>query len=553
MTRRTIANLLTGGTTRNLRLIMATAAACVAAAVPAGAQQADPREVGGFGDLHYPDPNCPLDDVPLWETDIAAGVNRVMAVYRVGPVGSSEHIGYSLATKVDHIGGFAPIPPEPEWFWTKEDIVPFAQGIVDIADPTVAYDSVTGNFVLAGMCGNENLAAVAIWDLSLRDFAELEPNEPGWVYIDVEPSIPQHVDKPTILAGEVIGAGQDQYQEFYMSFFAAGLIPWWLRSTDGGYTWRGGEIWIDGQPVFPPIRIGQAVHDDSPLYVGYQGGAWGGYAQAFGFVKGEDPNTPDDPMTWSYLDTDNDPNNGTLRIGLNAGAKIADWVPAPGEFPGHIYPEMAVDPADPDNVVYVVYDDVADPNEIDDPNVTDVNVDVFLVKLTRDPQTDTWSAGDRVLVNDLDDPNAPTPSDQFLPSVTATPGPTAEQTRVHVIFYDDRRFPSQSEGSADPKFDVYYAYSRDAGTTFEENLLLFLDDPDDPNDPPAADYELVPDDPNHPNDPSGRFVLRDYIGIDAQPEGSGYRIWTSYMGTCADDPTEHPTVIWSSQIRWLFP
>jgi len=43
------------------------------------------------------------------------------------------------------------------------------------------------------------------------------------------------------------------------------------------------------------------------------------------------------------------------------------------------------------------------------------------------------------------------------------------------------------------------------------------------------------------------------IGIDAQPEGSGYRIWTSYMGTCADDPTEHPTVIWSSQIRWLFP
>ena len=45
----------------------------------------------------------------------------------------------------------------------------------------------------------------------------------------------------------------------------------------------------------------------------------------------------------------------------------------------------------------------------------------------------------------------------------------------------------------------------------------------------------------------------DYIGIARQAEGVGYRIWTSYMGTYEDDPTEHDSVIWSSQIRWDSP
>ena len=44
-----------------------------------------------------------------------------------------------------------------------------------------------------------------------------------------------------------------------------------------------------------------------------------------------------------------------------------------------------------------------------------------------------------------------------------------------------------------------------------------------------------------------------YIGLACQGEGAGYRSWTSYMGTYEDDPTEHKSLIWSSQIRWPSP
>ncbi|HUT91938.1 MAG TPA: hypothetical protein VMY37_20755 [Thermoguttaceae bacterium] len=45
----------------------------------------------------------------------------------------------------------------------------------------------------------------------------------------------------------------------------------------------------------------------------------------------------------------------------------------------------------------------------------------------------------------------------------------------------------------------------------------------------------------------------DYVGVARQVQGSGYRIWTSYMGTYEDDPTEHKSLIWSSQILWQSP
>jgi len=43
------------------------------------------------------------------------------------------------------------------------------------------------------------------------------------------------------------------------------------------------------------------------------------------------------------------------------------------------------------------------------------------------------------------------------------------------------------------------------------------------------------------------------IGIDAQPDGDGLRIWTSFPGTHRRDPTDHKSVIYSSQIPWLSP
>jgi hypothetical protein len=355
-------------------------------------------------------------------------------------------------------------------------------------------------------------------------------------------------DKPWLVAGEVI-PGNPPQQEFYICY-TGGAIAVCLRSTNGGQTWRGGGIKIDDEWVYGRFP-GPAPQADGSLYLACRD------SDVIFFLHGEDPEDPNDPMIWDYL-----------RAGLSQPLEVAfyadhlyNYLPMPNNyFVANLFPLLAadpgVDPNDPD-VLYLVYHDIADPNEPNDPNVTDVDVDVFLHKLT-EQENGTWLAGGRVQVNDSDDPNAASPTDQFHPTVTVTPGPTPEETRVHVIFYDDRRFDEQIDAPADPndpndpyyrpKFDVYYAYSEDAGESFEpqDDELLFLEDPEDPNDPAAVDYTVL-----DPNDPD--FILKDYIGIARQAEGAGYRIWTSYMGMYADDPTEHKSVIWSSQIRWASP
>jgi hypothetical protein len=121
---------------------------------------------------------------------------------------------------------------------------------------------------------------------------------------------------------------------------------------------------------------------------------------------------------------------------------------------------------------------------------------------------------------------------------------------MHVIFYDDRRFDEQIDFPPDcdpndpndpylcPKFNVYYAYSENGGLSFPEpDRELYQVPPET-----ALDYAVV--------EGQGTFTFQDYIGITWQAAGQGYRIWTTFTGTHADDPTEHDSVIYSSQIPW---
>jgi len=427
-----------------------------------------------------------------------------------------------------------------------------------VADPSVAYDTVTGNFVLAGLEKSPRWPVVAIYDASLGEFVELVEDHPGWarIYLGDDPNQPPpaYSDKPWIVAGEVIPpTNGHEHQELYICYMSVmPPVPVVLRSVDGGYTWNGGEVKIGGQTVYGGFPQ-PAVEGDGPLYIALTQQDEPGGPMKIRFLRGQDVDDPNYPIVWDYLYGPDDPNdpNDFLEVGFYTHELSSYLAIANSSCRANLFPLLAVDPGtDPNNpdVLYLVYHDtVEEPNIPPDPP-WDIDVDVFLHKLT-EQEDGTWLAGGRVQVNDSDDPNAASPTDQFHPAVTVTPGPTPEETRVHVIFYDDRRFETQVDfpWPDEPKFDVFYAYSEDAGQSFEPQLdrLLFLNDPDDPNDPAAVDYADV--------DPNPEFPLADYIGIARQVQGSGYRIWTSYMGTYEDDPTEHKSVIWSSQIRWASP
>lgn len=112
--------------------------------------------------------------------------------------------------------------------------------------------------------------------------------------------------------------------------------------------------------------------------------------------------------------------------------------------------QIAPDPSDP-NVIHIVYNDSAqaDPAGEDD-------VEVFYRKLQRNG--DNWSLSDRLAVNTNDDP-AGLVTDQIRPVVVATAAPPVAggSTWLHVLFYDDRDFPTQGEMTADAKMHLYYS------------------------------------------------------------------------------------------------
>ncbi len=189
--------------------------------------------------------------------------------------------------------------------------------------------------------------------------------------------------------------------------------------------------------------------------------------------------------------------------------------------------DMAVDPSNPDRLV-VVFPDTATA----DPNDTDL--DVYAVVIER-VSGNVWQIVRRVSVVLAN--ASQNESDQFMPAVDID-----TNGRIHVIFYDDRKYTDGPDGDQQPdgpatpapKFDVFYASSSDGGQQWS-NAELFAVPPE-----PAMDFS---------RGPLGSFQFGDYIGIDVGTD----RVWTSYMGTAQaddppDDPNHNPTVIWSSEI-----
>jgi len=468
-----------------------------------------------------------------WETAIAAGETRVMSVYHV--VGGGDvRIGYAIAELQAGI-----------WNWTQEGIINETQpGFSLLGDPSVAYDSISGDFLVCAMSPvgaaiTPKSIVVARYDIDANP-AQFDP----WQTLTTPTAF---TDKPWIVAGEVFSfapapgfAGpirEIKLREFYIAWEVAGTLNY-LRSMDGGQTWVGGPGLFDVEDPGSHVLVGKwvtpRVHNKRPIYLAHllnsrtfelvcgddiDLGAHAGEVQFTRLLSDESGNPPlaivrnravNPPSVEGYVDR---LPGGSTVLGRTVGVGM----------------DLAVDPTDAGKL-YVVYHDTAT-------NVTgDNDVNIYLRVLNRVSGA-IWSVGDPIQVNN---DNTQFESDQFTPAIEVD-----ATGKIHVIFYDDRNYnelSDQLDGTAttQPRYDVWYAWAAGSQLNFQDpghNLELCDDPPSCANTKPAIDYGDF-------GAGSGDFLLRDYIGIDAGND----RIWTSFMGSSLLDTNPKKSVIWSSQI-----
>jgi len=417
-----------------------------------------------------------------------------------------------------------------------------------MTDPSVAYDTVTGDFIACAMArdpggqADDRLIVVSRYDAS--------GNPPAFGAWEVLAQAPEEdsFDKPWIVDGEIVpgqpvgglgpmGPGQeptDDYQEFYITWSGEGRIKY-LRSTDGGHNWIGGDALTDPNDpnsyITPVSTPAPAVFGDRPLYVVFEKDSG-----TLEFVRGVDINSGPHAgeVKFSRL---LDPNDQVLSAPMNP-TRDALYIVAPG--PGHPNAgangpgwQLAPDPTDAARL-FLVYHDMA----TTDPFETDVNL--YMRVLNR--QGGRWSLGDVIPI--VDSSVTEFESDQILPTVAVD-----EDGGIHVIFYDDRKYTDpdpndpfedqQPDNDATPQYDVWYAF-----VEFDQEIEAYVvrfnlelcDDPgnDCEDTEPAVNYDL----------PTSFFGLRDYVGIDIGAD----RVWTCFMGHSEQDTNDDQSVIWSTQI-----
>jgi hypothetical protein len=264
-----------------------------------------------------------------------------------------------------------------------------------------------------------------------------------------------------------------------------------------------------------------AVYQDGPLYVAYINGG------TIYILVGEDQ--PSGKVEFDNLVAEDSTPPVLLTIPL-ASANIRTDVPGNFLQPAlSTVPYLAVDPGNSDRL-FIAYHDTA----TNDVNDRDVNV--YVRAIVRDGAI--WELGNRVQVNNGDTLYE---SDQFMPELIVDAA-----GYIHILFYDDRRFTDGPEGDLQPddgcpqpKFDAYYAYAPANDLDFsdpERNRLLYLTNPNDPDEPAAFDRTLATN-----------ATPREYNGI----AWYGDRIWTAYTGTRDDEtPGTNDTLIWSTRIDW---
>ncbi len=519
------AKLNTGKRLRIVRPAVACLGALLVMSSAAYSQVPEPRLVAAPGH-----PDSTQKSQPVWETWIAAGAGRIVSVF---------HAEYGSGTRI----GYAILDPNTAESVEYGVIGSEQDDVVGVGDPSVAYvDAGTDDFLACAMVSQDNRRAIGV-----ADFDSAEGTWESWRTITALGGYNQafDFDKPWLVAGGVY----ESKREFYVTYWQKNTVQPYgptrhrcARSTDGGVTWTisdisfgiGGDVVEIRAAGYQPTVVG-----DEPFYIAYTPY---GSEREIRFLKGTDIDDPNDAHvgdvefsafpgcdSYEFPGDDPDPILFELIVTRNrSSTEIHDMLPGGADLMNfQSIPWLAADPNDP-NQLYLVYHDTATNN------AGDLDVNVYCQKLRY--HLSGWCAASRVKVNDGDDQNYEV--DQIMPSVWVD-----HAGRVHIIYYDDRRYNVDSDQDEDtefPRVDVYYAYSEDGGSTWDNSELTKDPYGGDPNET-CLDYNLL-DRFDFP------FKPGDYNGI----AGYGDTVWTSFTGTSGDelegDPESNPSVIWSCRI-----
>lgn len=489
-----------------------------------------PRFVAGPGVADPADPNNVGE--PVWETWLAAGVNKVISVFHqevdasninamtIGYAVLNRSTGERLDTGViptaedDTRGGF-----DPAIVWLDSGVDAF------VACSVVARGFGIGQSLAIGVADYQS-GAWSTW----RAITEFQG---GFSY-----------DRPWLAAGDSYLLGR----ELYITY--AGFAPtghFYARSVNSGRAWTLGEILVDGEPLdSSPANYQPAASADGRLYIAHMPDT-----NTIQFVLGTDvdgqPGDPNyagiefEPIYLAEIGCGpqgDDPEPEPLLATVTLNRSIDDLdICVPGAPTTASVPWLAADPTNEDRL-FVVYHDTA----TNDPNDKDMNI--YCNVLTRSGGA-YWAVSERVVVAD---PGTQYENDQLIPEVAVD-----NDGGVHVIFYDDREYnvnSDQADGAStpNPKFDVYYAYSSDSGESFTDEEIR--KDPNDPND--TYDDETCLDYTRFLRDPEPDFDFSpkpgEYNGITVY----GDEVWTCFTGTSQYEldqhPDNNPSVIWACLI-----
>jgi hypothetical protein len=428
-----------------------------------------------------------IEDLMIAETDVAATTDSLMVVtIKFGGAGSQQ-ILWAHKTLT---GG--------SWSAFTEGLIPNTGSIDKAADPSVAHDAASGNYVCAALLIDFAGGGTVIYSIGVSRFVGGSWTPWNLIASASGSGLPA-LDKPFLVAGTP--------GEFYVTWwtaFSGGGAYGYGRSTSGGSTWTTGTTTITGFFAMQP-----AVAGSSKLFCAYNAGISGTKIK-YRFLHGTD----------------------AVGGGINFREVLdANMVPVeiefdhlsidnviPGSFLSKGTAQIAVDPSNQQDFYVCQHART---------NGT-ANVDVYLAKISY--SAGSWSAGPVTKINPDPVPCSDDHSDQFQPHITID-----AEGRVHVVYYDDSAF-CQIDSASTALFGVRYSRSCNGGTTWQHTLL-----PAPFPNTAWFDTSLLP--AGHP----GPLEYNGITFVDLVPGGSA--VYAVFLGTDVNDPGLDD-VIWALEFRF---